>query len=180
MAPRELLLDACVAINLMATSRLDAVAAAIGITFLLVRQAAEEAGALRDVVDGESVRRPIDFAPHVSTGSVRIIALEAGELARYVECARHVDDGEAATIAAAVCRKIPLATDDRKARRLCTDFGLPAPVRTLALLRRYVERAELDPTEVRTLLIAVRNRASFVPPRADPDASWWQTHVDVP
>lgn len=177
MAEPALLLDACVAINLMATSRLDAIAVANETTFLLLRQAAAEAGALREVIDGESVRVPIDFGSHLRTGRLRLLDLEAAELGRYVECARQVDDGEAATIAAAACRNLPLATDDRKARRLCTDLGLPAPVRTLALLRQYTEHARLSSAAVRDLLSAVRDRASFVAPRADPDATWWQANL---
>ncbi len=176
MADRQLLLDACVAINLMATDRLDAVASAARVSFLLLRQAA--AGALRDLVGEQLVWTPIDFTPHVRAGTLRVVALEPAELPRYVECARQVDDGEAATIAAAACRGIPLATDDRKARRLCADLGLPAPVRTLALLRQYAEEADLNRTEVRSLLLAVQRRASFAPPRADPDSPWWQGYLD--
>jgi hypothetical protein len=178
VAGRQLLLDACVAINLMATGRLDAIGSAAGVTFLLLRQAAAEAGALRDLAGAELVRTPIDFTPHVRAGTLRVVALVAAELPRYVECARQVDDGEAATIAAAACRGIPLATDDRKARRLCADLGLPAPVRTLALLRQYAEAADLTRTDVRSLLLAVRRRASFAPPRADPDSPWWQGYLD--
>jgi len=178
VADRQLLLDACVAINLMATGRLDAVASAAGVTFLLLRQAAAEAGALRDLVGGELVRTPIDFTPHVQAGTLRVVGLVAVELPRYVECARQVDDGEAATIAAAVCRGIPLATDDRRARRLCADLGLPEPVRTLALLRGYAEDADLSRRDVRSLLCATRARASFAPPRADPDTPWWQGYFE--
>ena len=124
------------------------------------------------------MRTPIDFTPHVRAGTLRVVALAAAELPRYVECARLVGDGEAATIAAAACRGVPLATDDRKARRVCTDLGLPAPVRTLALLRQYAEQTNLTRADVRTLLLAVRRRASFAPPRADPDSPWWQRHFD--
>ncbi len=162
----------------MATSRLDEIAVANGATFLLLRKAADEAGALREVVNGESIRVPIDFGPYLRTGRLRIIDLETTEFVRYVEYAGEVDDGEAATIAAAVCRNLPLATDDRKARRLCAGLGLQAPVRTLALLRRYTERVTVSSAEVRDLLGAVRDRASFVAPRADPDAAWWHANLD--
>ncbi len=47
-----------------------------------------------------------------------------------------VGDGEAATMAVAAARSIPLATDDRKARRVCTEeLHLPEPGRTLGILR---------------------------------------------
>jgi predicted nucleic acid-binding protein len=177
MAEHEILLDACVAINLMASGHWDAIASARCTTFLLVREAAAETGELRDVVAGEIVRTPIDFTPHVTQGTARVIELDAAELARYVECARQVGDGEAATIAAAVGRGLPLATDDRRARRLCARLKLPTPIRTLALLRRYAEAVELADSDVRHLLRIVRDRASFAAPRDDPDGEWWRSQL---
>ncbi len=53
MPRTSLLLDACVAINLIATDHFPAIAQGIGVTFRLVRQATAEAGHLRDVVDGD-------------------------------------------------------------------------------------------------------------------------------
>src|ERR1019366_5454476 len=55
----------------------------------------------------------------------------------YVELASVVDDGEAATIAVAAQRNLQLATDDRKARRLCAERRIPEPLRTLALIHAY-------------------------------------------
>lgn len=179
MAEQQLLLDACVAINLAATGCWDAIASARRTVFLLLRQAAAETGELRDVIDGQAVRTPIDLAPHVAGGTARVIDLDAGELARYIECARQVGDGEAATIAAAVTRDLPLATDDRRARRLCADLGLPAPMRTLALLRSYTDAIQLPDADVRHLLVAVRDRASFIAPRDDPDGEWWRYHLSA-
>jgi predicted nucleic acid-binding protein len=91
-----------------------------------------------------------------------------------------VDDGEAATIALAVHRGLQLATDDRKARKLCTGLDIPEPRRTLALLRAYADALTLRPDQLRDLLINIRDRASFQPPRSDPDHKWWQDSIDHP
>jgi hypothetical protein len=50
-----------------------------------------------------------------------------------VRLATIVDDGEAATLAVAEARGLQLATDDRKARRVCAELGLPEPIRSLHL-----------------------------------------------
>src|SRR6202035_209251 len=51
----------------------------------------------------------------------------------YVDLARTVD-GEAATIAIAAERGIPLPTDDRKVRRVCIELQSAEPMRTLSIM----------------------------------------------
>jgi hypothetical protein len=84
--------------------------------------------------------------------------------------------GEASTIAVAINRGIPLATDDRKARRLCADRGLDLPTGTVALIRRDCEAQVLDHDRISHLLHRIRSRASFQAPRGDPDLKWWNDH----
>ena len=172
--PRSpLLLDACVAINLAATDRLPDIALAIDVTFILVRQAAAEVGYLSDLADGELTLTPIDLNQH-DEDILEITSLDASEYPLYVDLARTVDDGEAATISVAAGRGIPLATDDRKARRVCAELHLPEPMRTLGILHSYADTAGLQPAQLRRLLVMIRDRASFLPPRSDPDQKWWQ------
>ena len=178
--PRSpLLLDACVAINLAATDRVEQIAQATEVTFTLARQAAQEVGHLRDTADGETILTPIDLSRYDST-TLEIVGLVQPEYSLYVELTRTVDDGEAATIAVAVNRSLPLATDDRKARRVCAEFGLPEPTRTLSILHSYADAASLPRAQVRGILVKIRDRASFQPPRNDPDLKWWQDIVDGP
>lgn len=178
--PRSpLLLDACVAINLAATDRLQHIAQAVDVTFTMVGQAATEVGYLRDIVDGDFIRTPIDLGQHAAD-TLQIITLTPPEYPLYIRLARDVDDGEAATIALAVHRGLQLATDDRKARKLCTSLDIPEPRRTLALLRAHAETVALPPDQLRDLLIKIRDRASFQPPRSDPDHKWWQDSLDHP
>ncbi len=178
MARRVLLLDACVAINLFATDHVRRIAETLGLTFVLTRQAADEVGHLREIIGGEPVSTPIDLGQYTSDGTLRMIDLRPPEYLLYVELASVVDDGEAATIAIAALRNLQLATDDRKARRLCSERHIPEPLRTLALMRTYSDAARLGHIQVRDLLVKIRDRASFQPPRADPDHKWWDGHVN--
>lgn len=177
MPPTVLLLDACIAINLAATDQLHDVAEALGVTFTLTEQAAAEVGYLRDVVNGELVVTPINLGQYTSQGIVQIIDLDPSEYPLYLELASIVDDGEASTIAVAARRRLQLATDDRKPRRLCAERHTREPLRTLALLHTYTETAGLTPVHTRDLLIKVRDRASFQSPRSDPDHKWWHDHI---
>ena len=141
---RRLLLDACVAINLAAAARLDQIADALQVTFMIAAQAALEAGYLRDTVDGATVLTPINLDQFASGETLEIRRLAPSELALYLELASIVDDGEAATIAVAIHQRIDLATDDRRARRLCAERRLAEPERTVALLHAYAEAAAAE------------------------------------
>ena len=178
MARTSLLLDACIAINLVATDRLHHVAQELDYTFVLVQQAAAEVGYLREPSGEDVVPTLIDLSRYDSE-SLEIITLTAAEYPRYVELARVVDDGEAATITVAAERAIPLATDDRRARRLCADLQVPEPLRTLGLLHSYADATHLPHTELRDILIKIRDRASYQPPRSDPDRKWWEDVIDA-
>jgi len=143
----------------------------------MVDQAAAELGYLRDEVGGQIVQTPIDLRPYLSSGTMRFLSLTERELPRYVRLATVVDDGEAATLAIAESRGLQLATDDRKARRVCVELGLPEPIRSLHILRSYADAAALSEQAVRERLIRIRDRANFQPGRADPDYKWWCAHV---
>ncbi|MGW4291749.1 hypothetical protein ACWEH1_01640 [Micromonospora chersina] len=177
MPDESLLLDACVAINLVATDDLVEISRALGTTFLMVDQAASEIGYLRDEVRGEIVKTPIDMADYTRTGEMQFVSLNDDELVQYVELAATVDDGEAATIAVARSRGLQMATDDRKARRICGELGMLPPKRSLAILHAYADAVALNEQAIRDRLIRVRTRASFRPGQADPDYKWWSSYV---
>jgi predicted nucleic acid-binding protein len=175
-----LLLDACVTINLIAAGPIEQIALDVGRSFLITRQAAAEVGHLRDIVEGEVIVVPVDLSDHVRAGAFEIIDLDANEIPLYVELASLIDDGEASTIAVAIERDLPLATDDRKARRVSAQRGLSEPTGTVALVRQYCEATALEYAEISRLLAGIRNHASFQPPRSDPDLKWWTDHEHGP
>jgi len=165
MANQSLLLDACGAINLAAAEDLDTIERALDTGFLMVDQAAPEIGYLRAEAGGQIVRAPIDLRPYLLSGTMRFLQLAEEELPQYVRLATMVDDGEAATLAVAESRGLQLATDDRKARRLCVELGLLEPIRSLHLLRSYFDATALGEQAVRERLVRIRDRASFRPGR---------------
>jgi hypothetical protein len=175
----SLLLGACIAINLAATDDFRRIAETANVTFVLTQQAVGEVGYLRDLRNGKVVATHINLSQHATNGTIQIIDLDPAEYPLYLELARIVDDGEAATIAVAALRNLPLATDDRKARRLCAERQIPEPLRTLALIHAYADTAQLPPAEIRSLLIKIRDRASFQPQRSDPDHKWWSDHIEA-
>jgi hypothetical protein len=59
----------------------------------------------------------------------------------------------------------------------CAPNHTREPLRTLALLHTYTDTAGLGPADIRDLRIKVRDRASFQPPRSDPDHKWWHDHI---
>jgi predicted nucleic acid-binding protein len=173
-----LLLDACIAINLAATGHMQHIAEVTGFTFALARQAAAEVGYLRDLADGVLARTAVDLSQETGD-TLQIIDLTSPEYQVYIRLAREVDDGEAASIAIAAQRGLRFATDDRKARRLCAELQVPDPLRTVALMRSYADVASLSQAQLRDLLIKIRDRASFQPPRGDPDHKWWEDCIEV-
>lgn len=178
MPCRKILLDACVAINLAATGCLDRIANTLEVTFAMAGQAAAEVGYLRDMVGGQVVLTPINLRQFESGEIVEILELTPAELELYIELAAIVDDGEAATIAIAVRRHMDLATDDRRARRLCQERDLAEPARTVSLLRAYADAAHLADDQIQQIITSVRERASFQPSRSDPELKWWNDHVN--
>lgn len=178
MPRRKILLDACVAINLAATGSLDHIANTLQVTFAVAVQTAAEVGYLRDIADGQAVLTPINLRQFEPGQVVEILELTPAELELYVELAALVDDGEAATIAIAIQRKLDLATDDRRARRLCQERHLAEPLRTVSLLRAYADAARLADDQIQQIVTSIRERASFQPPRSDPDLKWWNDHAN--
>lgn len=173
MPGETILLDACVVINLVAADSLQEISEALDMSLAITSQAANEVGFLREVSGGELISTEIDLNHYSEIGVLKVVELEVDEYALYVELAAIVDDGEASTIAVAVSRGLALATDDRRARRLCEERRISEPMRTLALVRAYADAMELEQREVCDILKRIRDRASFQPPRNDPNHKWW-------
>jgi len=171
-----LLLDACVLINLEATDRLDSLARTLGLDLLVPEPVCAEVGGLRAKVDGVCQIVPIRLDHHVSQGTLTVTALKPEELSTYVELARDLGDGEASVIAVAESRGLAIATDDRKARRISIEHGLPEPLRTTRILHDYCDRC--DSSIIRDILWAVEQRANYIPARSDPDRDWWRKHLE--
>ena len=112
----ELLLDACVLINLIASGvPLRELAERSEVSFRIAELTAAEA---LFVVADDGLLEPIDLDALVAGSELIVEALAETEYEAFMKLASEVDDGEAATLAIAAARRWPVATDDRKAQRL--------------------------------------------------------------
>lgn len=167
--PAPLVLDACGVLNLAAAMPLDTAGAELGRRLVVIGQAAAEVLYLDDEEDGAPVRTRVDLA------ALEIVELEPEDLPGYVALAVDLDDGEAATLAAAQARGWPVCTDDRKAIRIAAALRPAVPiVSTASILRSWADQRGLSDAEVGAVLRLVQTRASFGPPPADPEADWWR------
>jgi predicted nucleic acid-binding protein len=172
-----MLLDACIAINLLATDCAEDIAAALGIRFLMAKQAATECGELHVLQEKIVVRRRAaasDIPP-----LAEVLTLIGSEIDLYVELARDIDDGEAATIAIARSRSLAMATDDRKARRVAVAAGLVMPTGTTAILRQYADTTGMTSRKIAVLLRLIRDESSYVPRQTDENFGWWQQNISL-
>ena len=88
-----------------------------------------------------------------------------------------IDDGEAATIAIAVRRSFPLATDDRKARKVRADLHLPRAQAHPRHPHPDADAARPPQPQIREILVKVRDRASSHTPCNDPTRSGGTTSL---
>jgi predicted nucleic acid-binding protein len=166
-----IVLDACVVINLWASRRFDEILATSGFRAVIAVQAAAEAVWIEDEL-GQRERIPTDDL--AASGRVEIWTPIDDELEVLLELAASLGDGEAGSLAVAHGRRLPVATDDRPARRAARGLSPQVTLRSTSQLMRAwaVERA---PTEVAQVLERIEIGAKFQPPQRDPDAPWWTT-----
>ena len=160
-------LDACVCQNLAGALDGD-LAGLLGWIPCVVPQVVAEALFLHERVDGQLVATP------ASLQGLEVTSLTEEETTKYIDLARRLDDGEAASIAVAGHRSWLLATDDKAARRTALRASpLIAVLTTPTVLRRHTQLAGWSTSKIAQAIRAVEDRAAFLPPRDDPDLDWW-------
>lgn len=113
----DLILDTSVIINLSASGVAAEVIRALPCSVLIVDVAVTEVR-----LDGRNGRSDADALSHLtSQGAAGIVTLDARGMEIFEKLVVSLDDGEAATIAAAVGRRAVVVLDERKARRICAD-----------------------------------------------------------
>lgn len=167
----KLLLDACTLINLLATGEIDAIREASNHRYLVAEAVADEVFTL-PVGDDLSDHEPISVRDQ---SGIEVVPRESvAETELFVSLSASLDTGEAETIAIAVSRGFPLATDDRAAQRLLQKtYPSVVTLCTSVLLRTWSEGKGAD--EVARALRAIETRASSLVPRNDPERQWWIT-----
>lgn len=195
--PPLVLLDACCVINLLASGVAEEVLATVPARFAVAQLVAEdealfvaeedddepdgdEAAAGSDESAGLDPER-LDLTSLIEKGRLEVMELGTHEEHEtFVELALQLDDGEAMTAALATHRGGEVATDDRKAIRLLEGRSPSVPLRrTSSLLRMWVRRRNVPEEWVREVLRSIQRRASFTPPRDDPEVEWWRKVVQL-
>jgi len=126
-----LILDACGVLNLYASGRLAAILTASGHSWHLPVAVERESQTYRqpDPADPTKlVRVPIDLVAAIQSGLLQRCDCEnEAETDLYVELTTRLGvDGECMGLALAKCRGWSILTDDRKARRIAEELGVPA------------------------------------------------------
>ena len=135
------LLDNTVLSNFSSVRRPDLVRDALGDPVGTTEQAYQE------LVDGVASGK----VPACDWRWLEIIALADSERAQYEALCEHLGSGEASCLAAAQRRAYRVATDDRDARRVARQLGIPI-TGTLGILAILAKRGSVPLTEADGLL----------------------------
>ncbi|CCF83768.1 hypothetical protein [Nitrolancea hollandica] len=172
-----ILLDTCCLLNLYATGRIADILYALPARFAVVERVLSESLYIRrgEVTGDEDDTEPVLLQPLVELGLLEVLQVENDdEAASFVSFAAELDDGEAMTCALALHRTMVVATDDRKATRLCGLLNPPLSVQTTAaMIRSWADARQIPHESLRQVLSDVRERARFAPGRHDPLHAWW-------
>lgn len=164
--------DSCVWINLAAALGGDLSQLRPSGLAVVVPQVLIEALFLHDQIGDDHI------SVGVNLSRIKMVTLDQGESELYVQFASNLDDGEAASLSVAHARSWLLGTDDKAAIRYAVATDPPTRVITTAqVLRRHAEVASWDAARITKAVQDVRDRASFVPPSADPEHEWWTAHL---
>ena len=183
MPGRQVVIDACSALNLLATGRSVEFLRALNWSLLVLPEVKQEAWRLRGPPDedGQPTWLPADWAPLEQRALMTLHAPESPSeafLAAFISAAEHLTDVDAAAVAVAGSLALPLLSDDNKVRkvfqRLYPALELQA---TLALIHDASNHLGLSPEALRDVLEALHSRARFAPPRQDPLRDWYMTHL---
>lgn len=184
------LLDACCLINLFASGAAEEILRTLPFHWAVARYVLEE-----EILEIEAEDEAADEPPTAGIGRLPlrpmlVSLVERGivekldigsqeEEAELVRFAAELDDGEAHTCALAFTRQGCVATDDKKAIRVLraawTDRGHDGdPVlRTSELLFSWADARRVARTDLVRIVRAIARRASYFPPKSDPNFERW-------
>jgi predicted nucleic acid-binding protein len=167
-------------LNLYATRRLEVIASQLTITFLVTPWVSQKEALFVFERQGmtQGARVPVDLTAAVSSNSLVLDAELStdDELAMLVELSFEVDQGEAETIAAVMCRGGGLVTDDGKAMKAIASRSPDTPVITsVGLIRRWAESVGIQREALREVLLDMQLGGNFIPGRREPHLAWWNS-----
>ncbi len=169
------IVDACCTINLYAAGNLTTLLPAIGAEWYVAEKVVTEMLYVRRPdPDDESklVKEPINLRPALDAGVLRSCTVSEDELDLFVELAALMDDGEAMCLAVAQSRGWTLATDDRKARRIAGERGVPV-LTTAEIVKNWADATAAGDAAIAAIVQNIQRFARFVPHRTMPLHEWW-------
>lgn len=175
------ILDACGTLNLYASGRFLSILAALGHDWYIPAAVEREAQRYRqpDPSDPEKlIALPIDLNPALAEGVLKRCDCEGEEESElYIELASRIgDDGESMGLAIAKCRGWSVLTDDKKARRIAKELGIPV-LATPEVMKQWAISAEPGVEELALVLGAIERFANYLPSRGAVDYEWWITSI---
>jgi hypothetical protein len=171
------ILDACGTLNLYASGQFVPILTALRHDWYLPVAVEREAQRYRqpDPADAEKlIVVPIDLAPALSSGVLKRCDCEGdAESELFIELAANLrDDGESMGLAIAKCRGWSVLTDDKKARRIAKELGVPV-LATPEVMKQWAKIAKPSEAELSTILEAIERFANYRPGRGAVDFDWW-------
>lgn len=173
--PRQIMSDADVLMNLLASGCLEEILSTLGSTLLVPPTVANETIYLEEAEE-HAGRAPIDLGPLQAAGLVTIPELEPHELDQVVKLAATVDDGEAEVIALSSERGLTMASDDRKARRVAERRSVTV-ITTPEIMERWQSAANVPAARVSQALRLIERRSRYRPAVNHPLHEWWTEQV---
>ena len=177
MNPKHVVADACTTLNLLATQHEVALLQALDWSLLAPTQVHGQTRYLSSPPDedGHRARVPASLQALNEAGLLKTVELVSDtELGAFVEAAARIDDADAACIALAGFRNLPLLTDDKKERRIARElFPELTLVSTLDVVHDGAVALAWTDQMLVDVALSLRWRGNFAPPRGDPRAAWY-------
>lgn len=177
MAVRQLVIDACCTLNLLATGREVAIVRGLELLLFDTPQISGEAMYLwtHPDSDGERTKESTSTAALREGGHLETLPLDTDALVdAFVAAAGRIKDTDASCIALAGVMGLPLLSDDRKERRVARDmFPKIELISTLDLLHQASERLGWEGAELAEIARNLRWRGNFAVPKQDPLGTWY-------
>ena len=171
------IIDACVTLNLYASGRFVPILSTLPYDWFIPAAVERESHRYRqpDPDDPEKlIALPIDLNPAFDSLVLTRCDCDGDEeTSLYVELAGRIgDDGESMGLAIAKCRGWSVLTDDKKARRIATELGVPL-LSTPEVIRQWAIITTPSTPELSRVLEAIERYANYRPGRGAIDYDWW-------
>jgi hypothetical protein len=177
MALRQVVIDSCCTLNLLATGCPVVILDATELRLFDTPQASSETMYLWTApdLDGERTKEAVSTVALREGGYLQTHPLDSDALVdAFVVAAGRIEDSDASCIALAGVLDLPLVTDDRKERRIAREmFPTIELISTLDLLHQASQRLPWNRADLAEVALNLRWRGNFAPPRHDPLGGWY-------